>query len=139
MTTLVSISLVLVACSSKDSDSPAPAPGAQDSGPASPAPTATSDPQPMTPIPLTIQGSGRVVTKDSAVDCTSDGTTQSGSCTITKTGDVLYASHGYNWSFDHWEPSGLEDSTMLVPNTGAPTQITAVFVELSKPADAGAD
>jgi hypothetical protein len=136
----LSMSIVLVACSSSNPDPPG-APAAQDSGSTS-SPPPSADPTPFTPITLTVTGNGRVVTKDSAVDCKSDGTTQSGQCTIAAGGDVLYASHGYNWSFDHWEPSMQKNSTLLVPTTNPPATIVAVFEYLggsAEPSDAGAD
>ena len=135
---LMLVSIVLVACSSsKDSGTPTGTPAA-DSG--TPGPTPTSEPEPVAPIPVTIQGDGRVVTKDASLDCVSDGTTQSGKCSVMHPGDVLYASHGYNWTFDHWEPSGVEDSTLFIPLRDGPDAVTAVFRNLAtSPADAGSD
>jgi hypothetical protein len=133
------------ACSSSTDTGTPPPSTTQDA--ATPSPQPSTQPTPFQPIPLTIVGSGRVVTKDSSLDCTSDGTTQSGKCSVMYPGDTLYAQHGYNWSFDHWEPSMGEDSTLYIPLRDGPTALTAVFRNLAvsgsssggAPSDSGAD
>lgn len=82
------------------------------------------------PLPVTtiaIQGKGSVVSRDTRVDCTSDGTTTTGTCT-TYYEAILYAAPVLGWSFSHWEPA-VSDSSAFLVTMAAPAAVTAVFTQ----------
>jgi hypothetical protein len=80
---------------------------------------------PLPTIAIAIQGKGAVVSRDARVNCTSDGSTTTGTCS-TYYEETLYAEAASGWSFSHWDPA-VSDTSALLLTVASPTAVTAVF------------
>jgi hypothetical protein len=124
-TLTIPLFVLLAACSSNDGG-----------GGGSPKPAAAETPSPLAPsdagaplekIGISIQGKGNVSSRDATIDCTSDGTTTSGTCSAYYE-TALYAEPAPGWSFSHWEPA-VSGTAALLLTLASPPQVTAVFTQ----------